>query len=75
MPVSVDQIFRDAADRRITWEEALQMTVLIDENGKVRQPANDLEKRLLDAKVNALRPYVKMLDDPFLTKIAKNFYN
>ena len=75
MPLSVDQIFRDAADRRITWEEALQMTTLIDEDGHVRQPANAGERRSMDAKVNALRPYVKMLDDPFLLNIAKTLYN
>ncbi len=74
MPVSIHDVYRDAADRRITWEEALRMTIIIDENGNVRKPATDTEKQMFATKVDALRPYVKTLNDPYLLDIAKMLY-
>lgn len=74
MPISIHEIYRDAADRRITWKEALQMTVVIDENGKVRKPGSESEKNLLEHKAEALRPYIKIANDPFLLDVAKILY-
>lgn len=71
MPVSIDQIFRDAADRRITWQEALTMTVMIDEDGNLHEPNTDIEKHRLVQKVFVLRHFVKTDNDPTLQKYAK----
>ena len=71
MTISIHEIYRDAADRRISWQEALRMTVVIDDNGNIQQPATEHEKNILQQKVDALRPYAKSVDDPYLNKIVK----
>ena len=75
MTISIHEIFRDAADRRISWQEALRMTIVIDENGQLNQPSSEHEKVALKQKTDALRPYARSLDDPFLNEIAKILYS
>lgn len=75
MPISVDEIYRDAADYRITWEEALIMTIIIDDNGHFLPPASEADKARLEEKAQALRPYVMSADDPLLQSIAKILYS
>ena len=75
MPISIDEIYRDAADYRITWKEALMMTIVIDDKGQFLPPATDSDKVHMQEKAQALRPYVKNTDDPFLKSIAKILYS
>jgi len=75
MPISIDDIYRDAADYRITWEEALKMTIVIDDKGDFLAPTNDSDKVRLQKKAQALRPYIKSTDDPILQSLAKILYS
>ena len=75
MPISVEEIYRDAADYRITWKEALMMTIVIDDNGQFLPPASDADKTRLEEKAHALKPYIKSTDDPLLKSIAKILYS
>lgn len=74
MPISIDEIYRDAADYRITWEEALKMTIVIDDKGDFLPPTSDSDKVRLEQKAQALKPYIKSADDPLLQSIAKILY-
>ena len=75
MTISIHEIYRDAADRRITWQEALRMTIVIDDNGELKQPLTEHEKVAMKVKTDALRPYVRSVDDPYLNEIAKILYS
>ena len=71
MPIPFDQIYRDAADSRISWEEALVGTLVIDDNGDLVAPANDKEKVILHRKAQALHHYSRSVEDNLLKDVIK----
>ena len=46
MPIPSNSIYRDAADFRITWQEALRWTMIIDEEDEIITPASATEEEL-----------------------------
>lgn len=75
MPISTDAIFRDAADHRISWQEALASTVVIDDEGRIIQPTTPDEESRLQEKLHALLPYSKSSQDPLLNEIVRQLRN
>ena len=71
MPVPPEHLYREAADWRITWEEALQWTRVIDEDGQVRKPVSASEKASMEAKIKTLKRYSKISKDDFLKDVLK----
>lgn len=71
MPIPFDQIYRDAADYRITWHEALVGTMVIDSKGDVLLPSNEQQKYDLHRKAKALRHYSIAADNGLLKDVIK----
>ena len=76
MPVPPEEIYRDAADWRISWQDALQWTRVIDEEGHINQPVSESEKAEMKDKIDSLRNYSKTVNDAFLKEILQKLeYN
>jgi hypothetical protein len=71
MPIPTHSIYRDAADFRITWQEALRWTLIIDEDDKIITPASATELEMFKSKVSELRSYSRTVSDNFLKEIVK----
>lgn len=71
MPIPSNSIYRDAADFRITWQEALRWTMIIDEEDELITPASATEKELYKSKVSALRSYSRSVSDDFLQAVLE----
>lgn len=75
MPIPFELIYRDAADCRISWQEALFETLVIDHEGEVFVPNDHKQKILLKRKKMVLRNYSVTANDDllkhFIRKIEK----
>jgi len=71
MPVPPEHLYREAADWRITWKEALQWTRVIDEDGQIRKPVSDSEKASMEAKIKTLKTYSRISSNVFLKDLLK----
>ena len=73
MPIPSETYYRDAADSRITWKEALRSTRVLDNKGRINFPQSEKEKQCFEEKVESLRFYSTITKDKFLNKILQRF--
>ena len=71
MPVPPEEIYREAADWRITWEDALYWTGILDDDGQVHQASSASEKAAMKRKADSLRAYSRIGNNDYLKEILK----
>jgi hypothetical protein len=75
MPIPFDQIYRDASDSRISWQEALEETLIIDDDGEVLLPGNEKQVNDLHNKFASLRHYSITAEDNLLDEVLNRLEN
>jgi len=69
MPIPSETIYRDAADFRITWKEALEWTLIIDEQGDIQLPRSELDKQRFETKLDTLQRYSRITNNTYLRQV------